>query len=82
MKTIEKNRKPKAGLLLVASPRFKNLGEGLSRGTYGERKAADVEQIIGKLDFLDLVYPGVVYERDGRRISHGYASSGTCPRYL
>lgn len=64
MKTIEKNRKPKAGLLLVASPRFKNLGEGLSRGTYGERKAADVEQIIGKLDFLDLVYPGVVYERE------------------
>ena len=43
MKVNDKVRKAKAGLLLIASPRFKNLGEGLSRGTYGERMAADVE---------------------------------------
>ena len=64
MKACEKKRKAKAGLLLIASPRFKNLGEGLERGTYAERKAVDVERIIGKLDFLDLVYPGTVYERE------------------
>ena len=29
-----KTRKAKAGLLLIASPRFKTLGEGLRRGTY------------------------------------------------
>ena len=38
-----KTRKAKAGLLLIASPRFKMLGEGLKRGTYAERKNADVE---------------------------------------
>ena len=64
MKACEKKRKAKAGLLLIASPRFKNLGEGLERGTYAERKDVDVERIIEKLDFLDLVYPGTVYERE------------------
>ena len=34
-----KTRKAKAGLLLIASPRFKMLGEGLKRGTYAERKS-------------------------------------------
>ena len=37
MKAELKARKPKAGLLLIASPRFKNL-YGPQRGTYGERK--------------------------------------------
>ena len=36
MKATDKQRKPKAGLLLIASPRFKNL-YGPKRGTYGER---------------------------------------------
>lgn len=62
MNREEKTRKAKAGLLLVASPRFKNLGEGLSRGTYHERKSADVETILSKLDFVDVVFPGIVYE--------------------
>ena len=31
MYSKQKNRKAKAGLLLIASPRFKNLGEGLVR---------------------------------------------------
>ena len=59
-----KTAKPKAGVLLIASPRFKNLGAGLSRGTYGERKASDVEAILGSLDFLDVVFPGIVYEKE------------------
>lgn len=64
MKVNDKVRKAKAGLLLIASPRFKNLGEGLSRGTYGERKAADVEKIKDGLDFLDIEYPDIIYERE------------------
>ena len=58
-----KNRKPKAGLLLIASPRFKNL-YGPKRGTYGERKDAAVKGIKATMDFMDLVDPGIVYERE------------------
>ncbi|MBQ2917733.1 MAG: hypothetical protein IJE61_00665, partial [Bacteroidales bacterium] len=63
MKAELKNRKPKAGVLLIASPRFKNLS-GPQRGTYGERKEKAVKEILGTMDFLDLVYPGITYERE------------------
>ena len=63
MKAELKNRKPKAGLLLIASPRFKNL-YGPQRGTYGERKEIAVKDIKASMDFLDLVDPGIVYERE------------------
>ena len=58
-----KSRKPKAGLLLIASPRFKNLS-GPQRGTYNDRKLKAVEDIKSSMDFLDLSYPGIVYERE------------------
>ena len=58
-----KTRKPRAGLLLIASPRFKNL-YGPKRGTYGERKEKAVEEIKASMDFLELVDPGIVYERE------------------
>ena len=58
-----KARKAKAGLLLIASPRFKNLS-GPKRGTYGERKEKVVKEIKATMNFLDLVDPGIVYERD------------------
>lgn len=58
----KKFEKAKAGLLLIASPRFKNLGQGLSRGTYHERKLKEVEEIVGLLQGeLELVNPGIVY---------------------
>ena len=63
MKKETKTRKPKAGLLLVASPRFKNLS-GPKRGSYGEKKEAVSRQIVESLDFLDVEYPGIVYERE------------------
>ncbi|MBR1574389.1 MAG: hypothetical protein IJ652_06030 [Bacteroidales bacterium] len=58
-----KNRKAKAGLLLIASPRFKNLS-GPKRGTYGQRKDKAVQEIMATMDFLDLVWPGITYERE------------------
>ncbi len=61
MKKEFKTSKAKAGLLLVASPRFKNLS-GPLRGTYGERKEQAVKEIIASMDFLDIIYPGIVYE--------------------
>ena len=63
MKAELKQRKAKAGLLLIASPRFKNL-YGPKRGTYGERKDKAVKEIKATMDFLDLVDPGIVYERE------------------
>lgn len=60
-----KSVRPKAGLLLIASPRFRNLGEGLTRGSYGDRKDIDVKNILGSLgESLDVVFPGIVYERE------------------
>lgn len=58
-----KTRKAKAGLLLIASPRFKNLS-GPKRGTYGDRKDAAVKEIKATMEFLDLIDPGIVYERE------------------
>lgn len=58
-----KNRRAKAGLLLVASPRFKNL-YGPQRGTYGERKEIAVKEIKKSMDFLDIVDPGIIYEKE------------------
>ena len=63
MNAKAKNRKARAGLLLIASPRFKNLS-GPKRGTYGQRKELAVKDIKATLSFLDLVDPGIVYERE------------------
>lgn len=63
MNKNDKTRKAKAGLLLIASPRFKNLA-GPERGTYHERKLKAVDEIKASMDFLDLTFPGIVYERE------------------
>ena len=63
MNKQDKLRKAKAGLLLIASPRFKNLN-GPKRGTYGERKDKAVKDIKATMGFMDLVDPGIVYERE------------------
>ena len=64
MKNNEKTRKAKAGLLLVASPRFKDLGVGCEHGTYGERKEIAIKEIQERLSFLDISFPGIVYTRE------------------
>lgn len=68
---IGKNTKAdraRVGLLLIASPRFKDLGEGLNRGTYYERKQGDVSQILGTLrESLDVVFPGIIFGRQEAR---------------
>ncbi|MBP5383183.1 MAG: hypothetical protein J6Y45_07515 [Bacteroidales bacterium] len=63
MQANQKLRKPRAGLLLLASPRFKNLN-GPKRGTYHERKLKATEDIKASMEFLELVDPGIVYERE------------------
>ncbi len=59
----DKAGKARAGLLLIGSPRFKNLS-GPERGTYGERKEKAVAEILSGLDFVDVVFPGITYERE------------------
>ena len=54
MNKEQKSRKPKAGLLLIACPRFKNLS-GPKRGTYNDRKLKAVEDIKASMDFLDQI---------------------------
>lgn len=57
--------KPKAGLLLFASPRFSALGSDTCRGTYSARKENEVGSMIKRLEeFLDISFPGVIYERE------------------
>lgn len=63
MKTTDKKRRARVGLLLIASPRFKNLTAPL-RGSYHERKLKAVEDIKASMDFMDIVWPGIVYERE------------------
>jgi len=59
-----KLEKPKAGLLLIASPRFRDLGKELLGGSYDERKLAQVEEMINSLNgSLTIVNPGIIYER-------------------
>jgi len=61
----KKFEKAKAGLLLIASPRFKDLGNGLIRGSYNDRKTGEVEEIISSLRAtIDVITPGIVYERE------------------
>jgi len=63
MRSISKKfEKAKAGLLLIASPRFRNLGEGLKRGSYSDRKISVVENVVNSLkESMNVVFPEIVY---------------------
>ena len=58
-------RKPRIGLLLIGSPRFKPLGgvtptEPMRRVSFGRKK-----EIIGEFQEIgEIVTPGIVYERE------------------
>lgn len=59
---IDKKRKPKAGVLLIGSPRFKNLGEGLKRNTYAVRQQFVIDKFLSELkNEIDIIFPDVVY---------------------
>ena len=58
-------RKPRIGLLLIGSPRFKPLGGGTAHGTYEARKLREEKEIIGEFQKIgEIVTPGIVYERE------------------
>ena len=65
--TNHNSRKPLMGVLMIASPRFRNLGEGTEHGSYQERKGKESRQLLQKLDFADKIFPGIVYTREDMR---------------
>ncbi|MFA6505075.1 MAG: hypothetical protein WCT14_03195 [Treponemataceae bacterium] len=62
---IDTDRKPKPGVLLITTPRFRNLGAGTENGVYSTRKEAEAERIVAALSvFSEPVFPGIVYTRE------------------
>ncbi|HHY82959.1 MAG TPA: hypothetical protein GX505_09825 [Clostridiales bacterium] len=58
------DRKPLVGVLLITTPRFRNLGENTEHGYYWERKEKESQRILERFHFADTVFPGIVYTRD------------------
>jgi L-arabinose isomerase len=54
-------------MLLITTPRFKNLGEGTESGVYHERKDREAAQLLARIDFAETIFPGVVYTREDLR---------------
>ncbi|MDF2986543.1 MAG: hypothetical protein K0R50_2053 [Eubacterium sp.] len=58
-------RIPKAGLLLIATSRFRELGKGLVQGDYESRKKAEAAQYVEELEkFSRVAFPGIIYTRE------------------
>ena len=58
-------RTAKIGLMLIGSPRFKNLGGDTQNGTYHERKIKEAELIKNNLSKAgEIIFHGVTYDRE------------------
>ena len=56
---------PKIGVLLIATGRFRNMGEGTDAGTYGQRKQREAERYLeGIAKIGEVVYTRNVYTRE------------------
>ncbi|MBR5307589.1 MAG: hypothetical protein IKU43_02370 [Clostridia bacterium] len=65
MKSI---RKPKIGLLLIGSPRFKSLGDGTRDGKYADRKLIEADRIKAEIgDECEIIFDEVVYDAESAR---------------
>lgn len=57
--------RPKVGMLLIGAKRFRSLGEGTLNGTYETRKLEEAGKYLDRFGkFADIVYDGIVYERE------------------
>jgi L-arabinose isomerase len=61
---IKKIRKPRIGVLLITTPRFRNLGEGTERGLFRDRKEKEAHALTSRFDYADIVFPRIVYTRE------------------
>ena len=64
-------RKPRIGLLLIGSPRFKPLGEGTAHGTYEARKLREERKSSANFRKSVKSHGGNLFmRREGRKQSH------------
>lgn len=61
MKTL---KKPSIGILLISTPRFHDLGKGTEHGLFYQRKELVADDLLRRLDFAEVIFPGVVYTRE------------------
>lgn len=62
---IDRDRRPRVGLLLITTPRFRDLGAGTERGVFSARKESEASRISEAVSaFADPVFSGVVYTRE------------------
>ncbi len=61
---LKKIERPKIGVLFITTPRFKNLGEDTQGGVYSKRKEVESKQLLDRIDFADIIFPGVIYTRE------------------
>ncbi len=61
---MKKLKRPVIGILLISSPRFRNLGEGTEHDFFYKRKELVADDLCSRMDFADLIFPGVVYTRE------------------
>lgn len=61
----QRKNRPYIGVLLFASPRFRELGVETNRGKFGERKQKEADALLDRLrDFSEVVFPGIIYSRE------------------
>lgn len=61
----DRTRKPCAGILLITTPRFRDLGAGTETGIFSSRKEAEARRIMDAVSaFAAPVFPGIVYTRE------------------
>jgi L-arabinose isomerase len=62
---IDRNRKPRVGLLLITTPRFRDLGAGTRTGVFSGRKDAEAARIAKAVSaFAEPIFSGIVYTRE------------------
>lgn len=57
-------KKTVIGILLLSTPRFHDLGEGTEHSFFYKRKEIAASALCNRLDFADLIFPGIVYTRE------------------
>ncbi|HML47385.1 MAG TPA: hypothetical protein PKE04_11630 [Clostridia bacterium] len=65
---VDRNRKPRMGLLLISTGRFVAIGEGTARGSYLERKRKEAEWMAREAGAIaDVTCPGIIFTAEDVR---------------
>jgi L-arabinose isomerase len=65
---MQTGTRPKIGVLLITTPRFRNLGEQTEQGVFHKRKEREAQGILTELrTFSEVVFTSIVYTREDLR---------------